>query len=451
MAAATLSHFSVGSGLNAEELVSSKRILMICPDILPWPGLPTTGAGLRAWGIAKGLESRGHELIYSVPWLCVERGYKIPRDYINYYWDLSNIPQLVQKIRPDIVIFSHWPSMLIEEKLDVPTVLDLHGPHILEREFQRFNNRMSSAQHKATALRKADFFVCAGRKQRLYFLGWLVAAGLPLEALDIAVVPVCLSPQLPTHQWIDGEPVFVYGGMFLPWQDPSVGLYALLRCMEKHARGRLRIFGGYHPTFPEGFGRIKIFNSLEEILHSNSRVEYRGLVRHDELIEEYCRAHVALDVMAHNLERELAFTTRTVEYMWCGLPVIYQDFSELSPMIREYEAGWVVDPSDGAQVEAAIEEALTSPQEVRRRGENAQQLVREQLVWDKVIEPLDAFCRNPRQIAPLPMPIWSWGPKSLPGLLREIGRNLRYGGLRAVIYYSKRYVKNLTGSATKNL
>jgi hypothetical protein len=111
----------------------------------------------------------------------------------------------------------------------------------------------------------------------------------------------------------------------------------------------------------------------------------------------------------------------------------------------------VVDPSDEAQVEAVIEEALTSPQEVRRRGENAQQLVRERLVWDKVIEPLDAFCRNPRQIAPLSMPIWSWRPKSLPGLLREIGRNLRYGGLRAVIYYSKRYVKNLTGSATKNL
>jgi len=35
------------------------RILVISGDILPYPGFPTTGAGLRAWGLAKGLESRG--------------------------------------------------------------------------------------------------------------------------------------------------------------------------------------------------------------------------------------------------------------------------------------------------------------------------------------------------------------------------------------------------------
>ncbi|MGQ9787353.1 MAG: glycosyltransferase [Anaerolineae bacterium] len=423
--------------------MSSKRILMICPDILPWPGLPATGVGLRAWGIGKGLEARGHELVYSIPWLSVERGYKIPHPYANYFWNMSNIPRLVQEIRPDIVIFSHWPSILIEKKLDVPTVLDLHGPHMLEREFQHFGDRTSNMQYKISALRKADFFVCAGWKQRLYFLAWLVAAGIPLGGLDIAVVPVCLSPQIPAHEWLDGEPTFVYGGVFLPWQDPSVGLRALLRIMERVRKGRLKFFSACHPTIgTRDFGEIGIFQTLERDLRDHAYVEYIGLVSHDRLIEEYLRAHVALDVMARNPERELAFTTRTVEYMWCGLPVIYQDFSELSSIIREYEAGWVVNPSDETQVEAAIEEALTCPQEVRRRGENAQQLVRERLVWDKAIDPLDAFCRNPRQIEPLPMPIWSWTPRSIPTLLREVRHNLRYGGLRAVLYYSKRYIKN---------
>ncbi|PWH19530.1 MAG: hypothetical protein DDG58_04635, partial [Ardenticatenia bacterium] len=190
------------------------------------------------------------------------------------------------------------------------------------------------------------------------------------------------------------------------------------------------------------FGEIKDFQILEKDLRDHARVEYMGFVPHDRLIEEYRRAHVALDVMARNPERELAFTTRTVEYMWCGLPVIYQDFSELSPLIKEYEAGWVVNPADEAQVEAAIEEALTCPHEVRRRGENAQQLVRERLVWDKAIEPLDTFCRNPRRIEPLPMPMWSWSPKSIPKLLREVRHNLRRGGLSAVLYYSRRYIKN---------
>lgn len=415
---------------------------MICPDILPWPGLPTTGAGLRAWGIGKGLEAKGYEVIYSLPWWCLKRGFEIPRPYTGLCWNMVNIPTLVQRIKPDVVIFSHWPSVQIEKKLDTPTVLDLHGPHMLEREFQCFDDRMSNARHKVSALRKADFFVCAGQKQRLYFMAWLVAAGLPLESLDIAVIPVCLSPHLPVHEWFDGEPVFVYGGVFLPWQNPSVGLHSLLRCMERTGKGRLKFFGGHHPSFTEGLREIKNFQVLERDLRGHAHVEYIGFVPHDRLIEEYRRAHVALDVMARNPERELAFTTRTVEYLWCGLPVIYQDFSELSPMIRKYEAGWVVNPADEAQVEAAIEEALTCPQEVRRRGENAQQLVREQLAWDKAIEPLDNFCRNPREIEPLPMPMWSWNPKSIPVLLREVRRNFRHGGLRMVLYYSKRYIKN---------
>ncbi len=349
---------------------------------------------------------------------------------------------LIQKIKPDVVIFSHWPAVHIDKKLEVPTVLDLHGPNMLEREFQHFDERASSVQHKVAALRKADFFVCAGQKQRLYFIAWLMAAGIPLDSLDIAVVPVCLSPQMPTHEWLDGEPTFVYGGVFLPWQDPSVGLHILLKCMERVGKGRLKFFGARHPFWTREFGGIGNFLALKRELRGHARVECMGFVPHDRLIEEYLRAHVALDVMARNPERELAFTTRTVEYLWCGLPVIYQDFSELSPMIREYEAGWVVNPADEAQIELAIEEALTCPGEVRRRGENAQQLVRERLVWDKAIEPLDNFCRNPRQIEPLPMPIWSWRPKSIPVLLREVRHNLRHGGLRALLYYSRRYIKN---------
>ena len=54
------------------------RIVVISGDILPFPGLPTTGAGLRAWGLGKGLESRGHEVILGFPRLSVEYLHTIP-------------------------------------------------------------------------------------------------------------------------------------------------------------------------------------------------------------------------------------------------------------------------------------------------------------------------------------------------------------------------------------
>jgi glycosyltransferase involved in cell wall biosynthesis len=83
---------------------------------------------------------------------------------------------------------------------------------------------------------------------------------------------------------------------------------------------------------------------------------------------------VALDVMARNYERELAFTTRTVEYLWCGLAVVYADYGELASYIREYEAGWIVSPDDPEGIARTLRQILASPEEARRRGANAQRL-----------------------------------------------------------------------------
>jgi glycosyltransferase involved in cell wall biosynthesis len=118
-----------------------------------------------------------------------------------------------------------------------------------------------------------------------------------------------------------------------------------------------------------------------------------GIVPYEELVEEYRHAHVAFDLMKHNSERELAFTTRTVVYMWCGLPVVYNDYSELSEYIREYDAGWTVTPEDREAIRAVIDEIFTYPERVAERGRNAQRLVRERLNWDLTIQPMECFVR----------------------------------------------------------
>lgn len=122
-----------------------------------------------------------------------------------------------------------------------------------------------------------------------------------------------------------------------------------------------------------------------------------GLTACDAYVDAIGRCGVALDVMARNPERELAFATRTVLYLWAGLPVIHGDGDELAPLIAEWGAGWVVDASDRNAIERAIREALDQPEEVARRGIQAQALVRARLTWDKTIEPLAVWCRSPRR------------------------------------------------------
>jgi len=99
--------------------------------------------------------------------------------------------------------------------------------------------------------------------------------------------------------------------------------------------------------------------------------------------------------MPRNAERELAFTTRTVEFLWAGLPVIYNDYAELSDLIREYGAGWLISPTDRGAISEAVREIMDDPGKVAEASANARSLVRENLLYDKVIVPLAEFCRNP--------------------------------------------------------
>lgn len=434
--------------------MSLQRVLVVSGDVLPLPGYPTTGAGLRAWGIGQGLEGRGHEVVFSMPAVYVDGRADVPAAIKDNAWAIGGVMRIVRRVQPDVVVFCHWPSMQIPTKLDVPTVLDFHGPHLLEREIQGYSQRSANIKEKIAAIRKADFFTCAGQRQRLYFLSWLLAAGIEVSSEAIAALPVSLSPQLPERQPDDQEPTMVYGGVFLPWQDPFNALDVTLDTLAARERGRLRFFGGRHPAYADQIGNLERFDALETRLRNHPRVRVEGMVQHAELIEAYQRADVALDVMGRNPERELAFTTRTVEYLWCGLPVIYHDYAELSDYISEYDAGWLVDPQDTAAIRCVVEQVLDNPAEVVRRGQNAQRLVRERLTWDRTIEPLDAFCRSPWRSEPLdlPLPAGGWttdGPaqgqplrpadaanKAWRGLLHEARYHYRHGGLRRLMYYA---------------
>lgn len=385
------------SGVPAAFRSLNRRVLVISSDILPYPGLPTVGSGLRAWGLGQGLRSRGHEVVFSMPREAIAgRESLVPPEAKDLAWTMGNLEAVVRAAQPDAVVVCNWPvlALLPTDTLGLPVALDQHGPHLIEREFQGAGTPAENTHYKLLALRKADFFTCAGHKQLGYFQQWLTRAGWTETERQrhAAAIPVSLSPDLPDRQ-PDPELSFVYGGVFLPWQDPSAALFALVEALEARQRGRLYFYGGRHPFYAVDPG---VFEPLAAKLKQSQYVTAPGMVSHDELIERYRRAHVALDVMQRNVERELAFTTRTVEYLWCGLPVIYHDYAELSDYIREYEAGWTVDPADGAALRQVLATVFDNPAEVARRGQNAQRLVRERLTWDQTIEPLDDFIRMPR-------------------------------------------------------
>ncbi len=367
------------------------HVLVISPDILPLQGQSTTGAALRAWGLGQGLRSCGHNVEFAmsreVAEACKYTGTEV------HLFEPETLDEFVLQLDPDILLFQHWPMLdALKKQPRGHIVVDFHGPLLLETHFREPKYVEQIVGIKLACLSRADYFTCAGTKQLYYYLAWLLVAGLDLHEFPISVIPFSLSPDLPDRSCWSTEPIFVYGGVFLPWQDPTLGLSVLTEELETARRGEIRFFGGKHPwmTLPS-----ERFEKLQKQLTSSSHVRFYPPTPRDKLIEEYTTASVAWDVMSRNPEREMAFTSRTVEYLWCGLPVVYNNYAELAEYIAEYDAGWIVDPANVAQIRQVARDILNNPEEVRCKGKNAQKLIREKLTWNLTIGPLDAYCRQP--------------------------------------------------------
>ena len=212
----------------------------------------------------------------------------------------------------------------------------------------------------------------------------------------LQVVPYSLDPDQPEHiwprDWSSEQVRFIYGGIFLPWQNPAPALLTVASTLGEAGRGVLEIIGGRHPFHAVDTAS---FEPLVDRLAKLPRVSVSDLLPHSLLVERYRRAHVAVDVMMPNAERELAFPSRTIHYMWCGLPVIHASYSEVARHIQEYEAGWVVPHDDPQALREVVLCILDDPNEAARRGHNARRLVRDRFSWDRTIDALDRFVREP--------------------------------------------------------
>lgn len=181
------------------------------------------------------------------------------------------------------------------------------------------------------ALSSADFFIVSGARQRLHFLSFLLRAGIERPETRTLTIPMPLSPDVPSR-----------------------------------ARGG---------TPADGFPRLVT----------------TGVGTFAELLTQLASADVALDVAPWSLERELTVPIRSTACLWSGLPVIHNDYDDLAGLIRKYDAGWTIPPSDPPA--RVLDEIAANPETVARKGQSASRLAREVFSWDRAVEPLLAALR----------------------------------------------------------
>ncbi len=392
------------------------RVLVLASEVVPLPGLPTNGGGLRGWTLARGLESAGFEVVLLFPRDALDAlGPRIdPRAReaaLAHTFAWHDPAAAVARHDPDVVVCCSWLLASHLGPCPVPLAVDAAGPVLLEFLYQDPEKAVSLAPRKPRGLALADFVTCAGERQRTYFYPWLLLAGFDQEALAtrVATVPISAPPRaedpLPPGDARSAprppgaDPTIIFAGLVLPWQDPRGPLGVLLETLQRRGRGRLEVYATEHPTHSQG---AAWFGWLRERAWEGARVTIHdgGPWPYAELLARCRRADLAFDLFARNPERELAVATRTVDYLACGLPVLHSDYAELAGAITSYDAGFVVDPADPAAVAAAVERALDEPERLSARRANARRLVDERLTWGRTIAPLARWCAAPTRSAP---------------------------------------------------
>jgi len=388
----------VGSSFFMNGHLLRMTVLVLTSDPLPLPNLPATGAGLRAWGLAQGLVSAGIDARALMPAsILAGRADAAVEPYASHVFPDDDLPGAIARAKPACIVLQHWGISARVGAVDCPIAIDLAGPHLLERRHWGQEHLEADWQEKVNALRRADFVVCSGRDQRLYFLPWLMQAGFDVADPQLCpAIPFSWSPEGPPARTqparAGAELTFIAGGVLLPWQNPLPLLQVLLQEMDRAGRGRLIYAGGAHPSINVAGGEVV---QLLQPLQSHPRVQWRGLAPLEEWLQVLAQADLAFDLLPRNNERELAFPTRTAMYLWAGLPVLHGHYDELGRAIERRDAGWAIDPGDESALRQALRKILAGDVDVAAKAHHARDFAREHLNWARTIGPLAQFCANP--------------------------------------------------------
>ncbi len=353
-----------------------RTILCLSSDPPPLPGHPVSGGGLRIGSLAAGLAWHGHRVFHGVDARNLPED--APEELKRFAFQPGQLLRTVAVASPDVLLVEQWGLVTWLSGVDLPVVIDLHGSLTLENLFRRKELHLGAdLSTKIEALQRADHLLVPGQRQKDYFTAFALLSGMDLTRSPISVLPLCLPEEGAERTPGERGLRMVYGGTRWPWIDSRAAIFGAADALSGMRGGELHLYLD-HPKaslLTDVDGGTSPWPALDAALPGLSgvkRMEAVSHARYREILTGW--ATVAFDVYADNPERRLAMTTRTVEYLWAGLPVVYSGHGELAQEIEGAQAGWLVDPEDRRGVATLVRELARKPQVVKARGNHAREL-----------------------------------------------------------------------------
>ena len=413
------------------------RILIICRGYL---GAHMSAPGIRATAQARVLAEHvpgarvtlaGTNIDFDQP---EDGAYRVTR------WSARNILQLVAG--HDIIIASMLPPHVAGFFPWKRFVVDLFSQYAMEwmevgmQHYEGAHRRAWVERTRAVLgmqLTFADFVLTCNERQRDSCVGMMVSLGLVSPRVYdedttlrryIDSAPHGIRPELPEpaepvlrgvrEGFAPGDRVIIWNGGIIQWYDPATLLEAL-RILGRDDI-KLLFLGASYPGIKE-LGKGVRFQDAKAIAARNGQLGRtvffeEGWVSHEQAKRYVLEADISVCCYFDNLETRYSHRTRFVDLIWAELPFICTHGDVLAEEVAENTWGIVV-PEEDPQALAAAITRLLDDREFHARCKANLAAARPALQWDRTMEPLVRFCRQPA--GPL-SPKW----ERIPGLVQRI-------------------------------
>ena len=376
-----------------------EKVFILSNDVVPSLGMPVAAPGLRAFGLAEGLRANGVKVKTLVTrgftdrqWLRFGRSVPHPTAPHAEVVSARRLARYLETNAPAVVVLINSNQVdHLRPIRGVRYVLDFFAPKMLETLYQHGegyprDELAALRRRKIRAIELADAFIVNGKKKLPYFLAWMLQADRDVRTLPVEVVNMCAPVSFSGEAGPVGSGVrFAVAGYLQSWSTLGSWVKVVERQLERPGM-RLDLLLPWH----WGGAAERSHESRADLdrIERNGSVTTHGPMTFSEFQAFLSTIDVSIDLFQHNLEREYAMVTRSVISLACGVPVIHPPFTEVSPMIAEYDAGWLIDPPDTKALEDVISGILDDPDLVRRKKENARALASEVLDPAVAVKPL---------------------------------------------------------------
>lgn len=393
-----------------------KKILIISNGPVPAPEIKNVeGGGLRAWGLANGLQSNSkdkYEVEVSYNQVFKQDNFTDELNGIKIStWEISTLAEKIQEF--DSVLVSYNAGDITQTvvdniRQDQQLILDGYVPiHIemsarnsdnLDREYDAFNfeNKIWTK-----ALRRGDILLCANEAQKKFYTGVMAQVGRinPITYGDedlIQIVPYgiyrekAVAKHDPVSKLVKNKKAFKllwFGGIY-PWFDLT-NLLEAVKNANKTTPIELIMVGvknpfNQHPDFIKRYEEVMDYiknNNMDEIVHITDWVKF------EDRAEWYLGSDAVVLINNIGMENTLAWRTRLVDYVWADLPIVTNGGDPMSDILEANKAVYILPDLDAKTIEKEIIKISKDKETLKQVSTNLSK-VRRLFYWDKVTENL---------------------------------------------------------------